>query len=168
MPYYEPITLRFYYANLTDFYSEPKPQFCRVGKSIEDRKTEARIFFSRKDQKIGSSDGERSGSRYGDQRLGVDTPFNGDGPHRRPPLLRLQAHALLSTNKSQIYLFSSFTFRQVIVRAWNLRCAANFIPPKSFRSRRVYFSNESFRSMLQNGIDLSTVDVSYVSSRSWY
>ncbi|KAE8674768.1 alpha/beta-gliadin A-III-like isoform X1 [Hibiscus syriacus] len=122
---------------------------------------------------------------------------------------------------------------QVIVRARNLRAAANFIPPKSFRSRRVYFSNEEngllfvpkgqaqnaqaqmfsdpnmamdmmkknlsmiipqtltfawvnfffsgfvaakipfpltqrFRSMLQNGIDLSTVDVSYVSSRSWY
>ncbi|MBA0569460.1 hypothetical protein Golob_003183, partial [Gossypium lobatum] len=31
---------------------------------------------------------------------------------------------------------------QVIVRARNLRGAANFIPPKSFRSRRVYFSNE--------------------------
>ncbi|KAE8670538.1 Detected protein of confused Function [Hibiscus syriacus] len=123
--------------------------------------------------------------------------------------------------------------RQVIVRARNLRAAANFITPKSFRSRRVYFSNEEngllfvpkgqaqnlqaqmfsdpnmamdmmkknlsmiipqtltfawvnfffsgfvaakipfpltqrFRSMLQNGIDLSTVDVSYVSSRSWY
>ncbi|KAK3218864.1 hypothetical protein Dsin_012834 [Dipteronia sinensis] len=123
--------------------------------------------------------------------------------------------------------------RQVIVRARNLRSAANFIPPKSFRARRVYFSNEEngllhvpkgqapnpqaqmfsdpnmamdmmkknlsmiipqtltfawvnfffsgfvaakipfpltqrFRSMLQNGIDLSTVDVSYVSSRSWY
>ncbi|OMO76939.1 hypothetical protein CCACVL1_15298 [Corchorus capsularis] len=123
--------------------------------------------------------------------------------------------------------------RQVIVRARNLRAGANFIPPKSFRSRRVYFSNEEngllfvpkgqaqnaqaqmfsdpnmamdmmkknlsmiipqtltfawvnfffsgfvaakipfpltqrFRSMLQNGIDLSTVDVSYVSSRSWY
>ncbi|EOY28890.1 hypothetical protein QUC31_013281 [Theobroma cacao] len=122
---------------------------------------------------------------------------------------------------------------QVIVRARNLRAGANFIPPKSFRSRRVYFSNEEngllfvpkgqaqnaqaqmfsdpnmamdmmkknlsmiipqtltfawvnfffsgfvaakipfpltqrFRSMLQNGIDLSTVDVSYVSSRSWY
>ncbi|MBA0777759.1 hypothetical protein Gotri_005736 [Gossypium trilobum] len=67
-------------------------------KSIEERKTEARIFFSRKDQKIGSSGGRRSGSRYGDQRLGVDTPFSGDGPHRRPPLLHLQAHALLSSS----------------------------------------------------------------------
>ncbi|KAF2288852.1 hypothetical protein GH714_018154 [Hevea brasiliensis] len=82
---------------------------------------------------------------------------------------------------------------QVIVRARNLRSGANFIPPKAFRARRVYFSNETltfawvnfffsgfvaakipfpltqrFRSMLQNGIDLSTVDVSYVSSRSWY
>ncbi|CAN1123602.1 ER membrane protein complex subunit 3 [Linum perenne] len=136
---------------------------------------------------------------------------------------------------------------QVIIRARNLRAAANFIPPKAFRARRAYFSNEvseyeslmflwcwqengllhvpkgqaqnpqaqmfsdpnmamdmmkknlsmiipqtltfawvnfffsgfvaakipfpltqRFRSMLQNGIDLSTVDVSYVSSRSWY
>ncbi|CAK7345046.1 unnamed protein product [Dovyalis caffra] len=122
---------------------------------------------------------------------------------------------------------------QVVVRARNLRAGANFIPAKSFRARRAYFSNEEngllhvpkgqgqnpqaqmfsdpnmamdmmkknlsmiipqtltfawvnfffsgfvaakipfpltqrFRSMLQNGIDLSTVDVSYVSSRSWY
>ncbi|RWR71874.1 ER membrane protein complex subunit 3-like protein [Cinnamomum micranthum f. kanehirae] len=122
---------------------------------------------------------------------------------------------------------------QVIIRARNLRAAANFIPAKSFRARRAYYSNEEngllhvpkgqtqnaqaqmfsdpnmamdmmkknlsmiipqtltfawvnfffsgfvaakipfpltqrFRSMLQNGIDLSTVDVSYVSSRSWY
>ncbi|KAA3478747.1 ER membrane protein complex subunit 3-like [Gossypium australe] len=128
-----------------------------------------------------------------------------------------------------------FTRSRVLLpgKARNLRGAANFIPPKSFRSRRVYFSNEEngllfvpkgqaqnaqaqmfsdpnmamdmmkknlsmiipqtltfawvnfffsgfvaakipfpltqrFRSMLQNGIDLSTVDVSYVSSRSWY
>ncbi|GAB4830764.1 hypothetical protein Ancab_004797 [Ancistrocladus abbreviatus] len=141
---------------------------------------------------------------------------------------------------------------QVILRARNLKSAANFIPPRSFRARRIYFCNEvslllaqilsgfdavllklengllhvpkgqaqnaqaqmfsdpnmamdmmkknlsmiipqtltfawvnfffsgfvaakipfpltqRFRSMLQNGIDLSTVDVSYVSSRSWY
>ncbi|KAF3451823.1 hypothetical protein FNV43_RR07919 [Rhamnella rubrinervis] len=122
---------------------------------------------------------------------------------------------------------------QVIVRARNLRVGANFIPPKSYRARKFYYSNEEngllhvpkgqaqnpqaqmfsdpnmamdmmkknlsmiipqtltfawvnfffsgfvaakipfpltqrFRSMLQNGIDLSTVDVSYVSSRSWY
>jgi hypothetical protein len=122
---------------------------------------------------------------------------------------------------------------QVMIRARNLRASANFIPAKSFRARRVYFTNEEngllfvpksqaqnaqaqmfsdpnmamdmmkknlsmiipqtltfafvnfffsgfvaakipfpltqrFRSMLQNGIDLSTVDVSYVSSRSWY
>ncbi|KAG6768933.1 hypothetical protein POTOM_024545 [Populus tomentosa] len=163
---------------------------------------------------------------------------------------------------------------QVVIRARNLRAGANFIPSKSFRARRAYFSNECnckrdlgfsgfcgvrwvldicqvailclrssvlifgallrengllhvpkgqgqnpqaqmfsdpnmamdmmkknlsmiipqtltfawvnfffsgfvaakipfpltqrFRSMLQNGIDLSTVDVSYVSSRSWY
>ncbi|MBA0755513.1 hypothetical protein Gogos_022092, partial [Gossypium gossypioides] len=37
---------------------------------------------------------------------------------------------------------SIFFSLQVIVRARNLRGAANFIPPKSFRSRRVYFSNE--------------------------
>ncbi|KAK6133210.1 hypothetical protein DH2020_033046 [Rehmannia glutinosa] len=129
---------------------------------------------------------------------------------------------------------------QIIIRARNLRAAANFIPGKSFRARRYYYSNEEngllhvpkgqaqnaqaqmfsdpnmamdmmkknlsmiipqtltfawvnfffsgfvaglciscfskipfpltqrFRAMLQNGIDLSTVDVSYVSSRSWY
>ncbi|CAO2823594.1 unnamed protein product [Amaranthus hypochondriacus] len=122
---------------------------------------------------------------------------------------------------------------QVIIRARNLRSSADFIPSKSFRARRIYYSNEEngllhvpkgqsqnaqaqmftdpnmamdmmkknlsmiipqtltfawvnfffsgfvaakipfpltqrFRSMLQNGIDLSTVDVSYVSSRSWY
>lgn len=122
---------------------------------------------------------------------------------------------------------------QVMIRARNLRAAANFIPAKSFRARKVYYNNEEngllhvpkgqsqnaqaqmfsdpnmamdmmknnlsmiipqtltfawvnfffsgfvaakipfpltqrFRSMLQNGIDLSTVDVSYVSSRSWY
>ncbi|KAG2276159.1 hypothetical protein Bca4012_043632 [Brassica carinata] len=122
---------------------------------------------------------------------------------------------------------------QVIIRARNLKAGANFIPLRSFRTRRLYFSNEEngllhvpkgqgtnpqaqmfsdpnmamdmmkknlsmiipqaltfawvnfffsgfvaakipfpltqrFRSMLQNGIDLSTVDVSYVSSRSWY
>ncbi|KAL0407213.1 UNVERIFIED_CONTAM: ER membrane protein complex subunit [Sesamum latifolium] len=132
-------------------------------------------------------------------------------------------------------------FMQVIISARNLRAAANFIPAKSFRGRRYYYSNEEngllhvpkgqaqnaqaqmfsdpnmamdmmkknlstiipqkltfawvnfllricsrsnctscfpakipfpltqrFRAMLQNGIDLSTVDVSYVSSRSWY
>ncbi|XP_039123842.1 ER membrane protein complex subunit 3 [Dioscorea cayenensis subsp. rotundata] len=122
---------------------------------------------------------------------------------------------------------------QVIIRARNLKSGANFIPSKSFRARRVYFTNEEngllhvpkeqaqnaqaqmfsdpnmamdmmkknlsmlipqsltfawvnfffsgfvaakipfpltqrFRAMLQNGIDLSSVDVSYVSSRSWY
>ncbi|KAF3772010.1 ER membrane protein complex subunit 3 [Nymphaea thermarum] len=122
---------------------------------------------------------------------------------------------------------------QVILRARNLKAAANFIPASSFRSRKAYFTNEEngllfvpkgqaqnaqaqmfsdpnmamdmmkknlsmiipqtltfawvnfffsgfvaakipfpltqrFRGMLQNGIDLSTVDVSYVSSRSWY
>ncbi|KAK4372769.1 hypothetical protein RND71_008153 [Anisodus tanguticus] len=129
---------------------------------------------------------------------------------------------------------------QVIIRARNLRAGANYIPAKSFRARKAYYSNEilrmtmqengllhvpkgeaqnpqaqmfsdpnmamdmmkknlsmiipqtltfawvnfffsgfvaakipfpltqRFRAMLQNGIDLSTVDVSYVSSRSWY
>ncbi|KAK8913708.1 hypothetical protein KSP39_PZI024123 [Platanthera zijinensis] len=122
---------------------------------------------------------------------------------------------------------------QLIIRARNLRAAGGFIPVKSFRARRFYYTNEengllhvpkgqaqnpqaqmfsdpnmamdmmkknlsmivpqsltfawvnfffsgfvaaklpfpltpTFRSMLQNGIDLSTVDVSYVSSRSWY
>ncbi|MBA0695268.1 hypothetical protein Goari_001901 [Gossypium aridum] len=50
--------------------------------------------------RIGSSDGGRSGSRHGDQRLGADTPLGSDGPHWRPPLLRLQAYALLSSSRS--------------------------------------------------------------------
>lgn len=38
-----------------------------------------------------------------------------------------------------------------------------------FVAAKIPFSlTQRFRSMLQNGIDLSTVDVSYVSSRSWY
>ncbi|MCO5600087.1 hypothetical protein L7F22_054195 [Adiantum nelumboides] len=122
---------------------------------------------------------------------------------------------------------------QLVVRARYLRAAGNFIPAKSFKSRRSYYNNEEngllhvpksqaqnmqaqmfsdpnmamdmmkknlsmiipqtltfawvnfffsgfvaakipfpltqrFRPMLQNGIDLSSVDVSYVSSRSWY
>eukprot|EP00249_Psilotum_nudum_P005780 c19205_g1_i1 orf=201-953(+) len=122
---------------------------------------------------------------------------------------------------------------QAVTRARYLRMAANFVPARAFRSRRVYYNNEEngllyvpkgqaqnmqaqmfsdpnmamdmmkknlsmiipqtltfawvnfffsgfvtakipfpltqrFRGMLQNGIDLSTVDVSYVSSRSWY
>ncbi|KAF3327611.1 ER membrane protein complex subunit 3 [Carex littledalei] len=116
---------------------------------------------------------------------------------------------------------------QAVIRARNLRSGAHLIPSKSFRSRRIYFTNEEngplyvpreeaqraqapmfqdpnmamdmtkknlpqsltyawvnfffsgfvaakipfpltprFRAMLQYGIDLSTVDVSYVSSRS--
>ncbi|KAG7546582.1 hypothetical protein ISN44_As12g019210 [Arabidopsis suecica] len=31
---------------------------------------------------------------------------------------------------------------QVVIRARNLKADANFIPPKSFRARRFYFSNE--------------------------
>lgn len=38
--------------------------------------------------------------------------------------------------------FRISSFRQVVIRARNLRAGANFIPPKSFRSRRAYFSNE--------------------------
>ncbi|XP_078176349.1 uncharacterized protein LOC144569751 [Carex rostrata] len=126
---------------------------------------------------------------------------------------------------------------QAIIRARNLRSGAHLIPSKSFRSRRIYFTNEEngplhvpeeeaqrsqapmfqdpnmamdtmkknlpqmiatplfqyltyawvnfffsgfvaakipfpltpgFRAMLQYGINLSTVDVSYVSSHSWY
>lgn len=40
-----------------------------------------------------------------------------------------------------IFVFFSL-YRQVIVRARNLRAAANFIPAKSFRARRLYYSNE--------------------------
>ncbi|KAL6656270.1 hypothetical protein ACP70R_007096 [Stipagrostis hirtigluma subsp. patula] len=113
---------------------------------------------------------------------------------------------------------------QLVIRARNLRANSQFIPPKAFKARKVYYTNEEngllhvpkedaqkaqaamfsdpnmamdmmkknlsmiipqtltfawvnfffsgfvaeFRGMLQNGIDLSTVDVSYVSSRSWY
>ncbi|GAB2214501.1 hypothetical protein Drorol1_Dr00018852 [Drosera rotundifolia] len=32
--------------------------------------------------------------------------------------------------------------RQVVIRARNLKQAANFIPTKAFRARRVYFCNE--------------------------
>ncbi|CAL9763061.1 unnamed protein product [Musa acuminata subsp. burmannicoides] len=136
---------------------------------------------------------------------------------------------LLDVDLASLDLFP----RQVILRARNLRAASGFIPAKSFRSRKTYFTNEEngllhvpkgqsqnaqaqmfsdpnlamdmmkknlsmiipqtltfawvnfffsgfvaakipfpltqrFRGMLQNGIDLSTVDVSYVSSRSWY
>nr|KJB75533.1 hypothetical protein B456_012G047500 [Gossypium raimondii] len=39
---------------------------------------------------------------------------------------------------------------------------------KVYASKIPFPLTQSFRSMLQNGIDLSTVDVSYVSSRSWY
>lgn len=35
-----------------------------------------------------------------------------------------------------------FFCRQVVIRARNLKAGANFIPPKSFRTRRFYFSNE--------------------------
>lgn len=35
-----------------------------------------------------------------------------------------------------------FVHSQVIIRARNLRAAANFIPPKSYRARRHYYSNE--------------------------
>ncbi|KAG7541893.1 Integral membrane protein EMC3/TMCO1-like [Arabidopsis thaliana x Arabidopsis arenosa] len=31
---------------------------------------------------------------------------------------------------------------QVVIRATNLKAGANFIPPKSFRARRFYFSTE--------------------------
>eukprot|EP00271_Cylindrocystis_brebissonii_P009099 TRINITY_DN23747_c0_g1_i1.p1 TRINITY_DN23747_c0_g1~~TRINITY_DN23747_c0_g1_i1.p1 ORF type:complete len:255 (+),score=58.71 TRINITY_DN23747_c0_g1_i1:318-1082(+) len=120
---------------------------------------------------------------------------------------------------------------QMVMRARLLRGAGGYIPLRSFRMRRHYFTNEDdgllstpkgapaaagpmmdpnaavdmmkknlsmiipqtltfawvnfffsgfvtarvpfpltqrFRGMLQNGIDLSSVDVSYVSSRSWY
>ena len=33
-------------------------------------------------------------------------------------------------------------YRQVIIRARNLKAGANFIPLRSFRTRRLYFSNE--------------------------
>ena len=45
----------------------------------------------------------------------------------------------------RIHVFDSIFFlnlRQLIVRARNLRAAANYIPAKSFRARKVYFNNE--------------------------
>ena len=38
--------------------------------------------------------------------------------------------------------FLNLNCRQVIVRARNLRAAANFIPLKAFRARKAYFTNE--------------------------
>lgn len=40
------------------------------------------------------------------------------------------------------FSFLFLNYRQVVVRARNLRAGANFIPPKAFRARRNYFSNE--------------------------
>ncbi|RRT80331.1 hypothetical protein BHE74_00004726 [Ensete ventricosum] len=39
--------------------------------------------------------------------------------------------------------FARITITQVILRARNLRAAAGFIPAKSFRSRKTYFTNET-------------------------
>ncbi|MFS7904981.1 putative integral membrane protein EMC3/TMCO1 [Helianthus anomalus] len=36
---------------------------------------------------------------------------------------------------------------QVVIRARNLRAAANFIPVKAFRARKVYYTNESMSVM---------------------
>lgn len=47
-----------------------------------------------------------------------------------------------------IYKFDIYSFclcglfRQVIIRARNLRANANFIPAKAFRARKVYYTNE--------------------------
>ena len=42
----------------------------------------------------------------------------------------------------KVCFFLWFCCRQVVIRARNLRAGANFIPSKSFRARRAYFSNE--------------------------
>ncbi|CAH9082239.1 unnamed protein product [Cuscuta europaea] len=147
-------------------------------------------------------------------------------------VLRYFVSKLMQSSSSQSPDAKIVKEGQAIIRARNLRANANFLPAKSFRARRFYYSNEEngllvpkgqaqnpqaqmlsdpnmamdmmkknlsmiipqtltfawvnfffsgfvaakipfpltqrFRSMLQNGIDLSTVDVSYVSSRSWY
>ncbi|KAJ4828487.1 hypothetical protein Tsubulata_022604 [Turnera subulata] len=59
--------------------------------------------------------------------------------------------------------FCSSLPRQVILRARNLRGAANFIPPKSFRARRLYFSNEL---VLEECLHLRE-GVLVLQSRSW-
>ncbi|KAL6508379.1 hypothetical protein OROHE_021921 [Orobanche hederae] len=51
-------------------------------------------------------------------------------------LLRLQAHSFFSSTRSQNRQ------RRVILRARNLRAAANLIPAKSFRARKAYYTNE--------------------------
>ncbi|KAJ0791625.1 putative integral membrane protein EMC3/TMCO1 [Helianthus annuus] len=42
----------------------------------------------------------------------------------------------------------------VIIRARNLRAAANFIPVKAFRARKVYYTNESMRLNVGMSLDL--------------
>ncbi|KAF5728867.1 hypothetical protein HS088_TW21G01021 [Tripterygium wilfordii] len=53
-------------------------------------------------------------------------------PNWDPSVLCFQAYALVITS----------SWWQVIVRARNLRASANFIPSKSFRARKLYYSNE--------------------------
>lgn len=54
----------------------------------------------------------------------------------------------------------------MIIRARNLRAAANFIPAKSFRARRAYYSNEvfqfRFQSQIMFGFDLMLYVLEYM------
>lgn len=59
-------------------------------------------------------------------------------------VVRTHEHTSYIVSSEVIFVCSFFSqnFRQVVVRARNLRSGANLIPPKSFRARRLYFSNE--------------------------
>ncbi|KAF8694892.1 hypothetical protein HU200_037993 [Digitaria exilis] len=57
----------------------------------------------------------------------------------------------------------SLSYLQTLTFAW-----VNFFFSGFVAAKIPFPLTQRFRGMLQNGIDLSTVDVSYVSSRSWY
>ncbi|GJM98383.1 hypothetical protein PR202_ga15391 [Eleusine coracana subsp. coracana] len=69
-----------------------------------------------------------------------------------------------STNTVGTCKITFVTYRSEILR----RCSELIISARLFSAKIPFPLTQRFRGMLQNGIDLSTVDVSYVSSRSWY
>ncbi|MQL84254.1 hypothetical protein Taro_016760 [Colocasia esculenta] len=62
----------------------------------------------------------------------------------------------------------SMIIPQTLTFAWVNFFFSGFVAGVFFKTKIPFPLTQRFRSMLQNGIDLSTVDVSYVSSRSWY